>query len=109
MSELSGAQAPQPLSSQEIAEYKNKFDSGLQLFQQSFNEFTKPNIETHKKEQLHKVMDEALQVMNETAAVALKGQKKAIEQKLNAEYNAFIQNPSPQTQQAVTQTLKALT
>ena len=90
---------PHQYSSQEIQQYKERYEDSLHLFQQSFHDYQQPNIESHKQTQLKKVMDEALQVMNETASVALSKAKQKDEQHFNDTYKSFIGNPEDQQQQ----------
>lgn len=109
MSEISGGQTPPPPSPEEIQRYKDDYEDSLQLFRDSFNEYNKPSVEAHKKAKLKEVMDEALDVMNKTACVALKeGKKKEQEAKLNDDYEAFIQNPSDANREQVLKDLQAL-
>jgi len=53
-------------------------------------------------------MDEALQVMNETACVALKEGKQENEKQLNVNYQVFISDPSPQNQKNVADDIKTV-
>lgn len=112
MSDVGGVQGggePQKYTKEELENYQRVYKKGLDLFQKSFEEYNQPNVEFHKKEQLKKVMDEALQVMNETACVALKEGKMADEKKLNEHYQAFIADPSDKNnQQAVANDIKSL-
>ncbi|MEM8728040.1 MAG: hypothetical protein AAGE99_04960 [Chlamydiota bacterium] len=92
----------QPQYSQEqIREYRDRYKRGVDLFQQAFTQYNDPQIEPHKKAQLRKVMSEALEVMNETASVALKKEKLEDERRLNENYVRFIENPGAETQKKV--------
>ena len=95
-------------SPEEIDKYKEDYDKGYHLFKDSFNDYNQPNVEFHKKEQLKKVMDEALNVMNETACVALKEGKQKDEQQLTEDYAAFKNNPTPENQKKVADDLDSL-
>ncbi|MCB1085254.1 MAG: hypothetical protein KDK60_04050, partial [Chlamydiia bacterium] len=77
-------------------------------FQKSFQEYTQPNVEFHKKQQLQKVIEEALQVMNETACVALKKEKMGAEEQLNTDYQQVVKDPTQENQQKVSEDLKSL-
>ncbi|MCB1110274.1 MAG: hypothetical protein KDK64_04780 [Chlamydiia bacterium] len=111
MSDVGGVQGggePHHYSKEELERYHQDYQKGLDLFQKSFEEYNKPDVEFHKKEQLKKVMDEALQVMNETACVALKEGKVANDKQLNTDYQDFIKNPTPEAQKKVADDIKAL-
>jgi len=95
-------------SQKELEKYHQDYEKGLNLFKESFDQYNQPNLEGHKKAQLKKVMDEALQVMNETACVALKEGKKGDEMKLNTDYQTFIKDPSTDNQKKVADDIKAL-
>lgn len=108
-SEVSGVQGGQPQPSpEELERYKKDYNEGLKLFQNAFQEYTKPDVEAHKKAKLQDVMDKALNVMNETACVAISEGKQKKEAELNAHYQAFVDNPTPENQQKVAEDLSAL-
>lgn len=109
MSKIGGASGEQPqYTPEEIRKYKEDYQRSYDLFQRAFNDYTQPNIEVHKKAQLQKVMGEALQVMNETACVALKREKMDDERRLSNDYSEFIQNPAPENQKKVLDDLHSL-
>ena len=111
MSEVEGVQGgggSEKYSKEELQKYQQDYEKGLDLFKASFKEYTQPDVEVHKKKQLKKVMDEALQVMNETARVSLREGKLGSEKQLNTDYHTFLQNPTAENQKKVAQDLKAL-
>lgn len=110
MTEPSGVEGVgKPQYSQEkIQEYQERYQKGFDIFQKAFKDYNEPKIEPHKKAQLQKVMSEALQVMNETACVALKKEKLEDEKRLNENYAHFIENPGPDTQQKVSDDINSL-
>jgi hypothetical protein len=111
MSDVEGVQGggkPPQYSQEELEKYQQDYKKGLNLFKESFDQYNQPNQEVHKKTQLKKVMDEALQVMNETACVALKEGKQENEKQLNVNYQVFISDPSPQNQKNVADDIKTL-
>lgn len=110
MSDTSGIQGgPSPhYSKEELERYAQDYKKGLNLFQKSFEDYNKPDVEFHKKKQLKKVMDETLQVMNETARIALEKGKLENERNLNIDYQDFLKNPTPVNQKKVADDLKAL-
>ena len=61
-----------------------------------------------KKDQLEKVMSQALNVMNETAGIALKKDKAALEGQLNRDFNSFINNPTAENQSKISDNIKEL-
>ncbi|WP_316358616.1 hypothetical protein [Candidatus Neptunichlamydia sp. REUL1] len=111
MSDVEGVQGggePHQYSQEELEKYHQDYEKGLNLFKESFDQYNQPNLEVHKKAQLKKVMDEALQVMNETACVALKQGKRDHEVMLNIHYQTFIEDPSADNQKKVADDIKAL-
>ena len=100
---------PTPPSPEDIKRYQNDYQKSLDLFNKSFNNYTQPKLEAHKKEMFKQVMDEALKVMNETACVALKNEKdRQKESKLNNDYHTFIRDPSNENQGKIRQDLKEM-
>lgn len=105
MSEISGSQSVPP-SPEDIKHYQSDYQKSLNLFNKSFDEYIKPDLETHKKEMFKKVMDESLDVMNKTACVALKNARdRDKEAKLNSDYHTFIQDPTAENQDKIHQDL----
>ena len=94
MQDVGGIGGSRPLTPEEKQCYQQDYQKSFDLFQNALTEYNKPNVEFHKKEQLKKVMDEALQVMNETACVALKEGKQAKGQSLQTDYESYINEPS---------------
>ncbi len=110
MSDTSGVQGggqPQ-YTSEELQKYQQDYQKSFDLFQKSFEDYYKPNVEEHKKAQLQKVMSEALQVMNETACVALKEGNQKNEMQLSTDYSEFVQNPTPENQKKVSDDINSL-
>lgn len=105
---ISGGGQPPHYSPEDIEKYKADYAKGFKLFQESFNDHNKPNVEFHKKEQLQKVMTEALNVMNETACVALKAGKQKDEERLTMDYEEFKNNPNGETQKKIADDLNRL-
>lgn len=110
MSETSGVEGggQSQYSQKQIQEYQERYQKGFDIFQKAFKDYSEPKIEPHKKAQLQKVMSEALQVMNETACVALKKEKFEDEKRLNENYAEFIENPGPETQKKVSDDINSL-
>lgn len=109
MSGVEGVQGNEPhYSQEELERYCQDYQKGLSLFQQSFADYTKHNVEYHKKTQLMKVMGEALNVMNETACIVLKQNKQHVEEKLNNDFSDFKNNPTPENQKKISDDLARL-
>ncbi|MCB1107427.1 MAG: hypothetical protein KDK76_04950 [Chlamydiia bacterium] len=111
MSGASGVQGggePHQYSKEELEKYQQDYEKGLHLFKESFKDYNKEDAPFHKKEQLKKVMMESLQVMNETAKVALTKEKQQDELKLNADFEAFLNDTTPENQKKVANDLEAL-
>lgn len=109
MSDVSDVGGQQPhYSHKEIQKYKEAYQKSYDLFEKAFHDYTQPNVEKHKKAQLQKVMSEALQVMNETASVALKKEKVENEKQLSSDYSDFLQNPTLENQKKVSDDLDLL-
>ena len=101
MTEISGSQPPPP-SPEDIKRYESDYQKSFNLFNKSFSEYVKPNLEEHKKQMFKEVMDEALKVMNQTACVALKNERERNkEAELNQDYQTFMQNPSGKNQDKI--------
>lgn len=82
------------ISPQDRALYRQEFKEGVNLFQNSLAEYQKAD-EVHKKNALKNVMDEALQVMNETAQLCLSKKAQMQENQLAQDYQAFSSLASP--------------
>ncbi|MCP5506061.1 MAG: hypothetical protein H7A38_04170 [Chlamydiales bacterium] len=109
MSDVSGVGGQQPqYSPEEIQKYRDDYQKSYDLFEKAFHDYNQPGVEEHKKAQLQKVMGEALQVMNETACVALKKGKIEDEKQLSNDYSNFLQNPTPENQKKVSDDLETL-
>lgn len=110
MSDTSGVGGTgQPQYTQEqIDQYQKDYQKGFDVFQKAFNDYNQPKVEPHKKAQLRKVMSEALQVMNETACVALKKEKLESEQRLSDSFSEFMDDPKPQNQKKVSDDINSL-
>jgi hypothetical protein len=75
------------------ATYRQEFAHGLDLFQRSLSEYQSTDA-GHKKDMFKQVMDEALQVMNETAKMCLNRAGQKQESALASDYDTFMSNGS---------------
>lgn len=108
MQDVGGVGGSRPLTPEERQRYHEDYQKSLDLFENAFTEYNKPNVEYHKKAQLKKVMDEALQVMNETACAALKEGKQSQETALENDYDAYLENPNEANKQKLLSDIKTL-
>lgn len=108
MQDVHGLGSSQPLNPEETQKYQEDYQKSFELFQNAFAEYNKPNVEYHKKMQLKKVMDEALQVMNETASAVLKESKQAKEQILSQDYEVYISDPSEKNKNKIVDDIDGL-
>lgn len=105
---VQGGQPQKPLTPEEIEHYKKDYNDGFKLFQDAYNDYKQPNLEEHKKAKLQDVMDKALNVMNETACVAISKGKQEEEAKLSDNYDAFIKSPTPENQKKLEESINQL-
>jgi hypothetical protein len=67
MSQIQGpGEGSFPITRHDKIQYEREYRDGLNLIRRSFDEYNKAD-EIHKKEAFHDVMNQALQVMNDSA------------------------------------------
>ncbi len=108
MSQVDGPAGGASFSPEEVQQYQQEYHKSFELFQNALHEYDKPHLEEHKKAKFKMVMDEALQVMNQTACVALKQGKQGQEIELEKSYQNFIQSPSQENRAALSEAIKNL-
>ena len=108
VSGVGGAGGQQPLTPEQTQHLQDDYHKSFDLFENALKEYSKPNVEYHKKEQLKKVMSEALDVMNKTAHATLQEGKLNQEKTLEEDYEAFMKDPSEANQQKLLADLEAL-
>ena len=108
MQDVGGVGGSKPLTPEKINDYKQDYQKSFDLFQNALKEYSKPHVEYHKKAQLKKVMNEALQVMNQTACVALTKEKQAHESSLEKDYTAYIESPSSENRKKLADDINQL-
>ncbi len=108
ISGVGGTGGEKPLTPEETQHLQDDYQKSFELFENALKEYSKPNVEYHKKQQLKKVMDEALDVMNKTAHAGLKEGKLSQEQALADDYKAYIKEPNDANQQKLLADLEAL-
>ncbi len=92
-------------SGQDIKLYEQQYRQGLDQFQRALKEYSAPHLEVHKKEAFKKVMDNALQVLNETAR-AMKREDLLKKNALIAQnFKDYATSHSPQDQQKLAKDL----
>lgn len=82
-----------PISPELKATYKNEFKRGMTLFEQSLEQYRIAEGGP-KKEAFKRVMNEALQVMGETAKLCLNKSGQKAESKLESDYEGFLSDGS---------------
>lgn len=87
--EGSGSSIPPDLK----ATYKNEFQRGMRLFQQSLQEY-QGTEDGPKKDAFKQVMDEAMQVMSETAKLGLSKAAQKAESAVENDYQAYSSDDS---------------
>jgi hypothetical protein len=102
-----GIQGDKPLSPQTQAIYKQQFAHGVDLFQRSLQEYQHAQ-EPHKKAKFKHVMDQALQVMNETSRAALGSKGPAQTSKLEQDYHSLTSDESARNYKKVNDDLENL-
>lgn len=108
MSQVDGPAGSPQFSPEEVKQYQQEYQKSFDLFQNALQEYDKPNLEEHKKQKFKTVMDEALEVMNQTACVALTQGKQGREIELEKSYQTFIQSPSQENRMALSEAIKNL-
>jgi hypothetical protein len=63
---MGNIQGSSPVDPQAIAKYQEQYKHGVDLFQRALDEYQQAE-EVHKKDAFRKVMDKALQALNDTA------------------------------------------
>lgn len=95
MADIGGVGGPgKSYTPDELKHYQADYQKSLKLFQKSLEQYNQTNMEPHKKAKFKQVMDESLQIMNETASVALKKGKQSYEKALESDYKNYIANPT---------------
>lgn len=84
-----------PINPEDRAVYKQDFSESLSLFQKSLEEFNQSNIPA-QKEAFKDVMRDAMHIMNQTAQICLDKHAQKEESMLNSDFQAFLNNASPE-------------
>jgi hypothetical protein len=85
---VSGDGESHPIQPQERKLYEGEYKQATDLFQRSLNEYTKSD-NMYQREEFKKVMREALQVLNETAAELKRTDLLKQNDKIAQDYNTF--------------------
>lgn len=104
MSEMGGVPAPGNEQYQK-QQYYERYQESLDCFQKSFSDYRAKKGNT---DQLQKVMDESLQVMNQIAKKALSDAKLKANDQLNSDYKSYIKDPSEEKATDVENDIKTL-
>lgn len=76
--------------------YRQEFSQGVKLFQASLSEYENTTDE-NKKARFKDVMDKALHAMNEAARGFLGPKSQEVQTHLQTDYQAFLNNDTPET------------
>jgi hypothetical protein len=87
--------------------YQQDFKESASLFQQSLQQYGHSSIPAQQAA-FQDVMKKALNIMNETAKLALSKEAQKQEAKLNAQFQAFEQDPSSQNMANLNKTITKL-
>lgn len=87
--------------------YKQEFQEGMDLFEQSFQEYLK-STEPNQKAKFKDVMDKALDVMNKAASQCLNDMQLQKNEKLHEDYDKYINSLSDQNTKKITKDLDDL-
>ena len=75
-----------------VPSYRQEFQQGVDLFDQSFQEYMKAK-EPHKKAKFKDVMDKALDVMNKSARECLSQEQMKLNEELHKDYDDYLGHP----------------
>jgi hypothetical protein len=89
MTEISGSGGPSPL---ERKKYEQEYKHGVDLFQRALTEYKKSDNPFQQAE-FKSVMDQALNVMNETATELARKELQKHNEKIGKDYAAFQESP----------------
>ena len=103
---LQGVGDSKEYSKEELQKDQEDYQKGLDLLNNPFR-VHQPNVEDHKSS-AKKVMDEALQVMNGTACVALKEGKQGAGKTLTNDYHTYLEKPNAENKEKVAQDIQTL-
>ena len=94
MIEVPGADSN--LSPEKYNQYKKEFEKSANLFDEALTNYQKAD-EFQKKKEYQKVMNECLNVMNQTVKAALKEEDRKLEKKLKTDFQTFEKKEDPKT------------
>lgn len=104
---MPGIEGDSSINPQMRQEYQKECTRGLTLFQQTLQAYEQSHLDA-QKEQYKEVMGKALQVIRETAAQCLSQEMQKKELRLENDYQAFINNPSPEHLKQLNQDVQQL-
>jgi hypothetical protein len=84
------------ISPREKKLYKNEYVQGAQLFQKALQQYTKSD-NPFQREEFRQVMDQAMNVLNETARELKTDSLKTQNEKIAKDYTAFMNQPADET------------
>lgn len=88
-----GSGASREITPRERAIYREEYRHGADLFQKALNQYSKSS-DMFQKEEFKEVMDNMMQVMNETARALKESGLKSHNKKIAEDYAAFQDQPN---------------
>ena len=104
MSEIEGSSS-NPLSHSEQVQYQEKYQEALSCFKESFSDYT---AKKGNSDELQQVMEDSLDLLNQTAKAGLSKQKQEANQKLHSDYESYMNHPSKEKASDIKQDIDAL-
>lgn len=94
-----------PISPREKSMYQHEYQHGADLFQRALQQHAKSN-DLYQKGEFEDVMENMLQVLNETARALKENQLQNQNEKIAQDYAAYQQSPSLSTQEQLKKDLE---
>ncbi len=101
---MSSIEGSGPINPQDMQAYRHEYKQGVDLFQRALKEYSTAD-EVHKKEAFKNVMENALQVLNDSARGMKRPDLLQKNQQIAKDFQNFQDSESPQTQKKLTQDL----
>ena len=97
--------APREISPREKAMYKEEYRHGAELFQKALQQYSKSD-DMFQKGEFKDVMDNMMQVLNETARALKQSGLKEQNKKIAEDYAAYQDAPTPASQKQLAKDLE---
>ena len=96
-----------PINPNDKAIYRQDFSESLTLFQKSLSEFNQSNLPA-QQDAFKDVMRDAMHIMNQTAQLCLDKHAQSEEAKLNSQFQAFLEDSSPENAKELKSRIQSL-